>query len=197
MVFLLSSFVSQEYSDFLGNFILGHKILGIVAYIIAVILAIVVAPLTSIPFIPLVVGYYGVFWTVVLSVISWTIGSLAAFWIARRFGVPVVEKLVPINEKRKIFYKNIPEKRLFWYLIFLRIIIPVDILSYMLGLFTNISWKIFAVTTFLGVIPAIAFLSLFGNVPVEYQFILFLAGSVLFILFLFARRLLKNRKKYD
>jgi len=194
-VFILSSFLSQQYSGSLEEIILQYKIQGIFIYMIVVILAIVVAPLTSIPFIPVVVGSWGIFWTVTASIISWTLGSMAAFWVAKKFGVPIVKKLVSVTDKKKLFYEDIPEEKIFWYLLFLRIIVPVDILSYMLGLFTDISWKLFTTTTLLGVIPVILFLSIFGYFSVKYQIILFLAGISLLALFLIIKKMVKRKSR--
>ena len=193
--FVSASFVSQQYADFFNELILKNKALGMIAYVIAVIGAIVIAPLTSIPFIPLVVGSWGIFWTVVMSIIGWTVGSLIAFWIARKFGAPIVGKLVSIDDKVEKFYRNIPEERLFWYLIFLRIIIPVDILSYMLGLFTNIKAKLFLITTFLGVIPVVVALAYFGNFSIRTQIIMFVIGLPLLIVAVLLGRKIKNSKK--
>lgn len=195
VIFIASSFVSQQYSEFLQEFILKNKLIGMLAYSTAVVLAIVVAPLTSIPFVPLVVGSWGVFWTVVVSVVSWTVGSMAAFWIARKFGIGIVKKFIPSTDKKRFFYENIPEERVFWYLIFLRIVIPVDILSYMLGLFTHVRWKLFIFTTLIGVIPVIIFLSFFGSIPFLYQIISFASGILIILFFVFTRKLkTKNRK---
>jgi uncharacterized membrane protein YdjX (TVP38/TMEM64 family) len=195
IVFLFSSFLSQQHSDIIGEVILQNKIAGIIIYMIAVILAIVIAPLTSIPFIPLVVGVWGVFLTSVLSIIGWTLGSMAAFWIARKFGAPIVKKIVSVDDKKKRFYENISEHRMFWYLLLLRITIPVDILSYMLGLFTNISWRLFTTTTFIGVIPIVILLSVFGVLSIKYQIIVALMGIILVILFVFIKKSKSNKLK--
>lgn len=194
-VFIFSSFLSQEYSDFLGESISQYRLAGLIIYAIAVIVAIVAAPLTSIPFIPLMAETYGIFVTATVSVVSWTIGSMAAFWVARKFGVPVAKKFVSITNKKKNFYEHVPEERAFWYLIFLRMVVPVDILSYMLGLFTDIKWKLFAVTTFLGVIPVVLFLSIFGSISFEYQILVSLVGVGFLTLFLVIKKIIKINKK--
>ena len=188
-VFIFSSFLSQRYSAILQEIISQYKLFGLLVYTILTILAIVIAPLTSIPFIPLAVETWGVFLTIISSVIGWTIGSLGAFWVARRYGVPIVKRFVVIDNTRNKFYAYIKKENTFWYLIFLRMVIPVDILSYMLGLFTDISWKMFIITTFLGIIPVVLLLSFFGTFPIEYQVLLFIVGIVLLAVFL----LVKNK----
>jgi uncharacterized membrane protein YdjX (TVP38/TMEM64 family) len=187
VVFVFSSFVSQEYSAFLKDIISKYELWGLLIYIIADVLSITLAPLTSIPFIPLVVEIWGVFWTIIASIIGWTLGSALAFWIARKYGASVVRKFITIDDKKEKFYKHISEKNVFWYLIFLRIIIPVDILSYMLGLFTDINWRMFMITTVIGIIPGIVALSFVGSFPIKYQVGLSFIGITLLVIFLFVK----------
>ena len=191
LLFIASSFISQQYSELVVDFVSRNKIAGAFIYFGAIIAAVTIAPLTSIPLIPLVTGAWGVLWTTVISVIGWTVGSILAFWIARRFGTPIVKKFVSVEKYEKA-YMNIPEKRLFLYLIFLRIITPVDLLSYALGLFTSISWRMFIISTFFGVIPATFVLSYFGTFPAKNQLIIFLAGIILLAIILSIRKLLKR-----
>lgn len=177
-IFVLSAFLTQQYTEAIRHLIMGYDLLGIVFYILAIVLAIVVAPFTSIPLIPLSVSLWGIFWTIIISIFGWTLGSMLAFWIARKYGAGIVRRFVSL-EKIKENYKHIPENNLFWYLIFLRAVTPVDILSYALGLFTDINWKIYFFTTLLGVIPATVILAYLGSVPVHYQIIAFAAGVVI------------------
>ncbi|KKP71049.1 MAG: hypothetical protein UR69_C0002G0216 [Candidatus Moranbacteria bacterium GW2011_GWE2_35_2-] len=179
-IFVLSVFLTQQYTEAIRELIMGYDLLGIIFYIFAIVLAIVVAPFTSIPLIPLSVSLWGIFWTIIISTFGWTLGSMMAFWIARKYGSGIVKKFISL-EKIKEHYKYIPEKNLFWYLIFLRIITPVDILSYALGLFTDISWKIYFFTTLIGVIPTTVTLTYIGSIPVYYQIIAFIIGIILII----------------
>lgn len=181
IMFLVAGFVSGQYTEFFRYFLGEHRLVGMGVYFLATILAIVAAPLSSIPFIPIMVTVWGVFWTVILSIAGWFVGSMLAFGIARKFGAPVVKKLASIENHQNLL-KNIPEKRLFWYLLFLRITVPVDILSYALGLFTHISWRLFAVTTLIGIIPTIILLAKVGTFPIEYQVILAVLAVCLLVI---------------
>lgn len=179
-IFVLSAFLTQQYTEAIRHLIVGYDLLGIVFYILAIVLAIVVAPFTSIPLIPLSVSLWGIFWTIVISVFGWTLGSMLAFWIARKYGSGLVGKFVSLK-KIKENYKHIPENNLFWYLIFLRAVTPVDILSYALGLFTDIKWKMYFFTTLIGVIPATVILAYIGSIPVQYQLFAFVIGIAVII----------------
>jgi len=190
VVFLLAGFLSGQYSDFFVELLDGNRAVGMLSYFFLTILAIVVAPLTSIPLIPIIVSVWGVFWSVTLSVAGWFAGSMIAFGIARKFGAPVVDKLAFVKDKKDIL-ADIPEQKLFWYLILLRVTVPVDILSYALGLFTNVGWKLFAVTTLIGITPVIVILAQAGKFPIQVQILL--VG--LAVLLLVAGWLILKKKK--
>jgi uncharacterized membrane protein YdjX (TVP38/TMEM64 family) len=195
LLFILSSFFSQQYSGYLVNFIGENKTGGILIYIASIVIAIVLAPLTILPLIPIAVEIWGILWTSIFSIIGLIIGSAIAFWIARKFGTVLVKKFVSLDNIAEIS-KKIPNRNLFWYLIFLRIIIPVDILSYALGLFTKISWKLFLSTTIIGVIPMIFVFAYFGTIPMKYQLLALITGIILLILYkLINKKFRSNQNK--
>jgi len=187
ILFISSTFFAQNYTNFFLKILGEDKMIGGVIYIFGVVIAIVAAPLTSIPFIPILVSVWGVFWTAILSIIGWILGSIIAFWIAREFGVDLVRRFMDIEKIQKK-YSNLPEKKLFWLLLFLRMVTPVDILSYALGLFTKISWKMYLVTTIIGVIPMTFVLAYLGSLPVFLQVIFFIAGVIAGLLYLVLNR---------
>jgi uncharacterized membrane protein YdjX (TVP38/TMEM64 family) len=180
--FVLASYFSQQNVEEVRVLILKGGAWSLVFYVLAGVIAIVVAPLTSIPLIPVVVQVWGVFLTSILTIISWTIGSLGAFWVARKFGAPIVSKIESIDKTKEIA-SRVPKEKMFWSLIFLRTTIPVDILSYALGLFTNISWRMFSLTTFIGIIPATFLFSYVGSLSLQLQIPLVLIGTIVIIYF--------------
>jgi len=188
-LFILATFLSQAYVDFFLRILGQDKLAGGIIYVLGIIVAIVAAPLTSIPFIPILVSVWGVFWTAVLSIIGWILGSIVAFWLARKFGVDLVKRFMDVEKIQKK-YVNLPEKKLFLFLLFLRMVTPVDVLSYALGLFTNVSWRMYLITTVLGVIPMTFVLAYLGSLPAMFQLIFFGIGMALGAIYLFL-----NRKK--
>jgi uncharacterized membrane protein YdjX (TVP38/TMEM64 family) len=180
--FVLASYFSQQNVEEVRVLILKGGAWSLVFYILAGVTATVVAPLTSIPLIPVVVQVWGVFLTSILSIISWTIGSLGAFWIARKFGAPVVSRMESVDKIREVVSK-VPKKKIFWYLIFLRITIPTDILSYALGLFTNISWRMFFLTTLIGIVPMTFLFSYVGSLSLQLQIPLVIIGTITIVYF--------------
>lgn len=181
-LFVFASYLAQQNIEEVKSLITRGGAWSLVLYVLAGITATVFAPLTSIPLIPLVVQVWGVFLTSILSLVSWTIGSLGAFWVSRKFGESIVSKFESINRIREIA-SRVPEEKMFWYLIFLRTTIPVDILSYGLGIFTKISWRMFFLTTFIGIIPATFLFSYVGSLSLQLQIPLVLIGTLVIIYF--------------
>jgi uncharacterized membrane protein YdjX (TVP38/TMEM64 family) len=57
----------------------------------------------------------------------------------------------------------------------------------MLGLFTDINWRMFMITTVIGIIPGIVALSFVGSFPIKYQVGLSFIGITLLVIFLFVK----------
>lgn len=187
LTFLIISYFVQEDIEFFKGLI-GEGFSGMVIYVLLVLLAIVVAPISSIPFIPLASKLWG--WKVValLNIFSWTLGSWIVFIIARKWGVPIVRKLFSIEKINKIESK-IPSENVFWSVVFLRMIVPVDVLSYALGLFSKMKVSHYFLASFLGVIPIATAFAYFGELPWIYQIVVGLTISVLVFVVLIIREI--------
>ncbi len=161
-LFIVVSGVAVLYTEGLKAFIYRHETGGALAYIALGIVATVVAPLSSLPFLPLVSLLYGWFLAALFSIISWSIGSYIAFWIARRYGRGIVQRFVSLERVEKI-EARIPKERFFWTIVLLRIIIPVDALSYALGLFSTITTREYMLATVVGITPFAFVWAYFGS----------------------------------
>lgn len=150
---------------------------GIVFYILITIIAVVIAPVSTLPLLPVAVKLWGSFYAAVFSIIGWTIGSAIAFWLARRYGKPFISKIISTNKIEKI-EKIIPKNNIFISIILLRIALPVDILSYSLGLFSSISFKLYITATIIGLSPFAFAFSYIATFPIWLQIILLFAVSV-------------------
>jgi uncharacterized membrane protein YdjX (TVP38/TMEM64 family) len=180
---LLSYFVQTNLGFFEGLIVSGW--MGMVSYVLLKIVATVVAPITVLPLIVLAVGLWGVLVAAILTILGWTLGGVIAFGLARKFGVPIVHRLVPLDEIYE-FEDNVKIGNTFWSVVFLRMIVPVDVLSYALGLFSRIGFWKYALATFIGVIPFAFAFSYLGEVPYVYQVILglvFLIGFLGYLIF--------------
>ncbi len=138
--------------DYLKSFVTDNSLLSISIFILLMILSTVFAPLTVLPMVPVVALFLGFFNTAIYSIIGWVIGSMIAFWIARHLGRPAINKLVAKKDLKK-YHKYIPENISFLWVVFLRMVIPVDVLSYLVGFLTKMSGIKYFWATLIGVIP--------------------------------------------
>jgi uncharacterized membrane protein YdjX (TVP38/TMEM64 family) len=129
---------------------------------------------------------------VALTTFGWTAGSLIAFALARRYGRRVVCYFV---EECKIdnWANILPKRALFWYLIFARIFLPIDMISYAVGVFTNMTWPSYIIATIAGSAVSAAIFSFGARLPITWQVIVGLL-AIIFVIFYY-ERFKKNFKK--
>jgi len=194
ILFLVTSYLVQRNFNSLRNLIVGFGIYGMLAYILLLIIGVVVAPISVFPVIPLVSRLYGWFIAGILSIVGWTLGSLIAFIIARNYGSPLVRKLVSLEDIDR-YEKMIPEENIFWSIVFLRISVPIDALSYILGLVSHIKLRTYIFATLIGVSPGAFIFAYIGTFPVIYQIVAFLAALVILLTGLKIRQVYRLKKK--
>jgi uncharacterized membrane protein YdjX (TVP38/TMEM64 family) len=182
-LFVLISFLVQTNSDYFYNLI-GPGFLGILIYSLLNILAIVIAPLTVFPIVIIATSIWGWFLAGIITLISWTIGAIIAFVLARKYGIPLIRKFVPLNKLYKLESKILKYNK-FFSIVFLRAIIPVDILSYALGLFTSIKFWTYTLATIIGMIPFIFIYTYFGSISFSYQIFILSCLGIFYLIILF------------
>jgi uncharacterized membrane protein YdjX (TVP38/TMEM64 family) len=180
LLFLASAYIASAYAEPLARLLGSSGVSGILIYMAVATVSTVVAPLSSIVLLPIVSAVWGPFMAAVASIIAWFVGAMIAFYLSRRYGRPLVERFVS-KERLAAVERRIPSERLFWQLVALRMVVPVDVLSYILGLFKNITWKTYAFSTLLGIIPFAFVFAYVGTLPLQYTIPLVLValGAVL------------------
>jgi len=177
-LFVVSAFYSQKYDEEAKIFVEGGGVFGMVAYVIIAVIATVAAPVSAGPLIPIAANAWGVAITAALSILGWTIGSLVAFAIGRRYGLPLAQKFFSVRNLENM-HKHIPQERIFWSVVLLRIMIPVDLLSYALGIFGVLGWRRYTLATIIGITPFAFIFAYLGTLPVSYQLFSIPAGILL------------------
>ncbi|KKT88026.1 MAG: hypothetical protein UW87_C0019G0008 [Candidatus Moranbacteria bacterium GW2011_GWC2_45_10] len=157
---------------------------GAFIFTVLEIVSIVVAPISTIFLIPVAANIFGPLLTALLSVLGWTLGSVIAFGIARRFGRPVLERIVEPEKLEK--YRNyISPDAEFLTVLLLRVMFPVDVVSYAVGLFTVMRFRKYLLATVIGITP-FSFIYSYGGDAIlmgDYRFFSFIAlGSAVFLL---------------
>ena len=173
-------------SNSIQIFIEENPFQGVSLFLGLNILDAVLAPGATLPLIPVAAHAWGHFWAALVTTAGWTVGSLVAFSIARRWGSPLVKKLTSMERLRQM-KRYIPQD-VFWSIVVLRLVMPMDLLSYLLGLFTHISWGKYVAATALGVTPPAFLLAYLGKLPHAYDIFAFGIGAVVVVAYVMVVR---------
>ena len=178
VLFVVAGYFSSEYEDSLIRSLGHYGVLGMALYVVGAVIAVIVPAIIFLPLVPVAVTLWGSFVAAVLSIIAWMLGAAAAFLLARRYGHPLVARL--LGEKRiKKITKLLPAHHVFLGVILMRVVLPIDLISYALGLFNIMSFKSYLAATLLGVVPFAFAFSYFADTGVLFQVSALLAGIVL------------------
>ncbi|OGZ03689.1 MAG: hypothetical protein A2648_01905 [Candidatus Lloydbacteria bacterium RIFCSPHIGHO2_01_FULL_41_20] len=185
-LFIVVSFLVNDNKEIVSSFVSAGGWLSISIYIFFAVLAIVVPFVTNIFLIPIGTATWGPIMTGFLNILGWTLGSMIAFWVARKFGerlharfprlfeFPMVEKIIGTE------YQILT-------LVFIRLSFPVDIVSYAVGFFTKIKFPVYMLATVIGITPFAFFYAYASEFSIS-TIISFIGGAlVLFCIFVFVR----------
>lgn len=155
---LPDSFIEAGIESLKGQgFVAGLSVVGLILFTTTV-----VAPLNSLALIPIASALYGWLLTALVATFAWTMAAIVAFVISRYLGRPALRALGFTKSLYNI-EKKIPEHVSFWSIVFLRIMLPIDVLSYALGLFSNVSLPVYASASLIGIAPFAFIFSIVGD----------------------------------
>ena len=137
--------------SWLESWIGQHLVLGAGIYFVLVVASVVLLPFSSLPLLPLATRSYGVVLTALLSAAGWWAGCLIAFQIAR-LGRRYLERITSMEAVDRVEEK-IPEDVGFGGIVVLRMILPVDVVSFALGLLKRLRFRTYAVASLVGILP--------------------------------------------
>lgn len=157
-------------------------------YVLVAALGIVVMPLSSMPLIPIAAAAWGVVLGGVLSILGWWIGAMAAFLIGRYLGRPFLCRIVS-EEKLAAWEAKIPSHASFFTVVLMRLVLPVEIPSYLLGLTRAIRFRPYAIASLIGMTPfAFVILAMGGAVAagewIRLSLIGLAAAAAVYLLYL-------------
>jgi uncharacterized membrane protein YdjX (TVP38/TMEM64 family) len=191
ILFVETSLLSAKYQSALTHFMGQDEITSKIIYVFVTVLAIIIAPFSTLPLLPLASSMWGWFTAGLLTVCGWVIGSQCAFIIARTFGKPLVKKLISLDGLESL-EDRFPARKLFITVTLMRMVLPVDILSYALGLFSKIDHKRFFFSTLIGVSPFAFIFAYTGTLSFRLQALVFLGIGIFFLILYLVRR--KNER---
>lgn len=170
LLFIGGVIFTKQYGYLLESIPYLNSYYAAILYVMISVVAVVIAPVSTFPLLPLAVSLWGSFLAAVLSIIAWTLGASLAFGLARLYGKALILKIVSL-EKIQHIEKLIPQKNIFISVVLLRMILPVDVLSYALGIFSSISFKHYFFATLVGVAPFAFFFTYALDFPLAVQFL--------------------------
>lgn len=141
---------------------------GPLIYVALNILAVVAAPLSTLPLVPVATAVWGPTHAALLCIAGWSAGGALAFLLARRFGLPLVARLAGPDRMRAM-QDRMPAHNLFLGVLLLRMVVPVDVLSYAVGLLTPMRFAPYLAATVLGVTPFAFVFAYAATVPWQWQ----------------------------
>ncbi|MBS3123784.1 TVP38/TMEM64 family protein [Candidatus Woesearchaeota archaeon] len=147
--------------SFIRDLTLGWGLWSYLIYVLIFILS-VPLPLPSGP-LALAGGYlFGIFWGSLLALLGLFVGSSISFIVARKFGQPLVEKL--IDKHHIIHFNHLLKKRglSFVLLAYSIPVFPEDSLDYLMGV-SKVSYKTFVITLITGNIPRYLLINTLGS----------------------------------
>lgn len=169
--FVMLSYVTQTHLDvFLG--MTGNDLSGKFIYVGITTIAIVIAPISSVPLIAAAVSMWGLLMGIFLSVIGWFIGAIIVFELSRSFGQKLILSVISIRSQ-EMLQRVISKDYTLVSLILLRMSVPVDVLSYALGLFSKVNRKDYYLSTALGIIPFAVVFAYLGAIDYRFQLTMF------------------------
>ena len=174
----------------LKSWIGQHPRFGARIYFVLVVAPVVLLPFSSLPLLPFATQNFGVVLTALLSAAGWWVGCLITFQIAR-LGRRYLERITSMEAVDRIEDK-IPDDVGFGGIVVLRMILPVDVVSFALGLLKRLRFRTYAVASLIGILPFAFVMSYAGGQLGAGRFLSFalvVAGMVAVVLLI--RRLWK------
>ncbi len=169
-LFIIASLGAAYYAEVLleSDMLMGP--LGMAQYVIITVIAVVVAPISTVPLIPVASMLWGPIVAALLSILGWVVGAQIAFELARSAFRPFVLRFITL-ERAERYAHVVMGERPFWTLLLLRMCIPVDVLSYAVGLCVPMHRLSYILATLIGVSPFAFVFAHAAELPLTYQLI--------------------------
>ncbi|MFT4250586.1 MAG: TVP38/TMEM64 family protein [Candidatus Woesearchaeota archaeon] len=130
-------------------------------YVLLIITEVVIAPIPGGVLALLGAAHFGFVMGWALNYVGNVVGASIAFLLARRFGQPLVHRLV--KAKDRLRYESLVQRHPFvLYLVYAIPFFPIDILSLLLGV-SVLSYRRFLLITALGLVTYSGFLAYIGS----------------------------------
>jgi len=184
VLFLFALSLTRAFEPQIVSAVSDRGVLGLVIFFATTALAVVFPIFTNLPLIPLAVVLWGPWWTALVMFLGWIAGSTLSFALARHFS-PAVAKAFPAVARYADIDRLILPSRPVLSLVLLRMTFPVDMLSYVLGLFSaRATARQNLISTAVGVAPFALLFAFFPALPLSAQSALLGASALVFVVYM-------------
>lgn len=164
-----------------------------------IILETVIAPIPG-TIVPIVIGaLYGVWPGILYAWVGNIIGSIIAFWIARKLGRPVVKKIIS-EEKIDKYDSYLQNRKIMIWVAYFIPLLPLDTISFVIGL-SKISFKFYLAVISIGMAGNLLLLTLFGERLISatgWEKAMWVAITILFLVTaIVIEKVLNKKNKID
>ncbi|MFH1585924.1 MAG: VTT domain-containing protein [archaeon] len=176
-LFVIFSYLVSKNKGTIESFIV-NDFYGMMIYLFIMILETVIAPTSFFPLVAIASNLWGWVVTGFLNWLGWVTGSLIIFWIVRKYGICLIQRIIPIDKIAEA-ESYVPEEHKFVSLIIWRMFIPADLLSYALSFLTNIRFRTYFWTAVIGIAPFSFIIAYLGVLPIMYQIVGIIFGLII------------------
>ena len=183
LLFALAIVLARLYAAPIGAALGEHGRLGVAIFFGTTALAVLLPLFSNLPLVPIAVLLWGPWSTAAIIMVGWVAGAALSFHLARRVS-PLLLRVFPKVTRYVRIDRLIHPRHHVLSLVLLRMTFPVDILSYVLGLFSRKTsgWEN-ALSTAIGGTPFALLFAFFPALPVALQALIFGASALVFAVY--------------
>ncbi|MBI4049926.1 MAG: VTT domain-containing protein [Candidatus Doudnabacteria bacterium] len=148
-----------RFTDVLARFVAAHGFWGVLIFVGLAALSAMLGAVSSIPLVPSAVLIWGIPQTLALLLSGWVIGNVFSFGVGRRFGYPLVQRVVG-RQRLSAWLSSLESRLSFFVLLLFRLTTPSET-GYVFGILKYNFWK-YLLITMLSEIP-IALIAVYGS----------------------------------
>lgn len=180
LLFAGAILIARTYAAPIGAALAAHASVGLLVFVGSTALAVVLPLFTNLPLVPFAVLLWGPAWSSALILLGWVAGAALSFVIGRQLRPQVLRAFPNVERYARIDDLIHPRHRL-GSLILLRMLFPLDILSYVLGLFSHRTTLLEnMLSTAVGGLPFALLFGFFPALPGAFQALVFIASLLAF-----------------
>jgi len=183
LLFGVAIVLARTYAVPIGDALADHGRLGMAIFFGTTALAVVMPLFSNLPLVPFAVLLWGPWGTALIIMLGWVAGSALSFALAQRIQ-PLLLRVFPKVTRYARIDRLIHPRHHLLSLVLLRMTFPVDILSYVLGLFSRKTTAFDnALSTAIGGAPFALLFAFFPALPVLAQLTIVAACALVFGLY--------------